>query len=207
MPPYPLFTFVGFLIHTVVFYAVGIRCSKRWNDKSFFLIGIGSLLNAINFNIILVLFFLFPNLLMKSYIFLFNASVIVPFGVLFFVGALVYYGKRSRAFLLPYLVIGGVLIGYLYLGTLEQFRNLPFESSYVHPSFPKLVGQNQSAGIISGLVMSLFFFYNAFLSTLFIKRRALIFSAACLLLGASSLYWISLTPTLYISAHIIGSIG
>ncbi|MEK7150819.1 MAG: hypothetical protein AAB783_01320 [Patescibacteria group bacterium] len=206
-PPFPLFTFIGFAIHALVFYAIGIRFLKRWNDKTFFLMGVGSFLDGVNFTIILVLFFLFPNSLAKSNIFLFNASIIVPFAVLSFVGALVYFWEHSRKFLPLYFIIGSVLNIYLFISTLEQFRAVPFEASYVHPAFPALIGQSQSAGIISSVVIGLFFFYNAFLSTLFIKRRALILGFACILEAISTVYWTSSTPGVYIFTHTVGPIA
>lgn len=206
-PPFPIFTFIGFAIHASVFCAVAFRFLRRWSEKTFFLLGIGALLDGINFTIILVLFFLFPNTIVKSFIFLFNSSVIVPSAVLFLVGALIYYGVHTRKFLMFYFIAGIVAILMLYWGTLDQFRSAPFEASFVHPAFPKLIGQNQSAGIISSVVVAAFFFYNAFLSTLFVRRRALILGVACLLEAVSTLYWTSETAGMYLFTHSVGPIA
>jgi hypothetical protein len=207
MPPYPLFTFVGFFVHAVVFYAIGFHFLGKRMAKIFLFTGIGSVLYGINFTVILVLFFLFPNTVTKSYFFTVNAGIIVPAAVLFFLSGLVYYSGRTRRLLTPFLIVGFLLIGYFFWGTLRELRDMGIEPSYVHPAYPHLIAQSQFSGIISSFFFAIFFYYNAYLSTLFVKRRALLLGTGALFEGISTVYWVTTAPNVYLFTHIVGPIG
>lgn len=207
-PPFPIFTAIGFLIHTIVFSAVGIRLLKPYRSFVFFLMGIATVLNVVNFAIIIILFYFFENTLTKTHIFIFNAVVLVPLAALVYVLSVIYF-ETKRGWLIGLLfAVGIIAILFSYSSILKTFTEVqPFEPAYVHPAYPKIITQSQGSGIISGILVGLFFMYHARRTTLFIKRRAVILGIGAILLGLSSLYWISTEPILYIAMNTIGPLG
>lgn len=165
------------------------------------------LADALNFILIITLFFVLPNNIVKTNIFLFNALVVKPLVSIFAIMGLMTLSKKFAKFTWVLFALALVVVLFLYLQAFQKFQSLPMEFAYVHPAYPALVTQNEASGAIGGLLFAGFFLYHAFHRTLFIRRRALVLALSMLLLGISSLYWVSEGPALYISMHIMGPLG
>jgi len=206
-PPFPIFTFIGFFIHLAVFFAIAVRFLKRWQSSTFMYLGCAALADSLNFLLVLVLFFAFPNTLTKANIFLFNALVIKPLVSIFAIMALMSLGKKTAKFAWVFFAIALAVVFLLYWQTFQKFQIPPVEFAYVHPVYPKLVTASEASGTVGAWVLAIFFLYHAFSGTMIMRRRALVLASAMFLLGISSLYWISVEPVLYILTHAIGPLG
>ena len=206
-PPFPLFTLIGFAIHAIVFLAIAIRFLRRWQSESFIYLGCAAFADVINFVIVLTFFFAFPNTLTKANIFLFNALVIKPFVTIFGVMSLLTLSEKLKKFAWVFFGIAIIIVFFSYFQTFRLFQTERVEFAYVHPAYPIIATQSEMSGTIAGVILAIFFFYHAFASNLFIRTRAVVLGISMMLLGASSLYWVSSEPLLYISMHIIGPIG
>lgn len=209
-PPFPVFTFIGFLIHFLVFFAMGVRLISHWKTSTvFLLLGLASLVDAVNFATILTLFFAFPNTIAKTYIFIFNATITQPTYALIYILGLLYFETRLRWSLLGIFIAGCIGIFYSYTTTLYTFLAMSHvEYAYVHPAYPALITKSYMSGVVSGFLVGLFFLYHALSSrALFVRNRGIILGLGAWLLGVSSVFMISHEPVLYISMHIIGPLG
>src|SRR3989338_136574 len=206
-PPYPLFTFVGFAIHAIVFLAIAIRFLRRWDSTAFIYLGCAALIDALNFVLVLVLFFAFPNTLIKANVFLFNALMIKPLVSIFAIMSLIALNEKFAKFVWAFFGLAMIVVLFSYVQTFARFQDQQIEFAYVHPVYPIIVTPSESSGSIGGFFFSAFFFYHAFSGNLFIRRRAIVLGIAMAFLGISSLYWVSRGPLLYISMHIIGPMG
>jgi hypothetical protein len=209
-PPFPVFTFIGFAIHSAVFLAIGVRfLLHSKGSRVFLLLGIASLLDTLNFITLLTLFFIFPNTIVKTQIFIFNATVTQSLVALMFILAVLYLETPLRRSLWG--VFGVALVGifYSYQSIFNIFMStVPVEYAYVHPAYPAIITKSFVYGIMSGFFVGLFFLYHAFSSrALFVRNRGLVLGLGAGLLGISSVFWISHEPVLYISMHIIGPLG
>ena len=206
-PPYPLFTFIGFLIHACAMLAISTRLLWRHTTKAITYLGIGVFAYAVDFSLITILFYFFPNNEIKIQIFVFIASVLVPFGTLFLLlSVLQIYRWRNFDWLI--FLTGAIVIVVLYRGTLTQLAGMPFSRAYLHPAYPDVITKNQGiGGLIGGGLVAVFFLWHAISSTIFVRRRALVLGIASLFLAISSLYWFAETQSVYIISHIMGPVG
>jgi hypothetical protein len=209
-PPYPIFTAVGFIIHTLVFLSCSIPLliKKRKTNAVLFL-GIGVLAYAIDFFAITILFYFFPNNILKTHAFVFISSVLVPMGTVFLFMSALSISPKLQKLSWALFAIGFAFIMYSYIHVATDLEKVYVPGqSMVHPAYPAVTAQNQAYGGISGgVIFGLFFLYHAFWSTLLVRRRAIVIGLGSFLLGLSSYYWISSTDALYIASHAIGMIG
>lgn len=206
-PPFPLFTFVGFLVHAVVFFAIGVRFLKRWQSTTFMYIGCAAIIDSLNFVLVLLFFFAFPNDSFKANVFLFNSVVIKPLVSIFAIMGLISLSERFSKLAWVFFAVALCALLLLYWQTFHQFQTQPVEFAYVHPVYPEIVTQSEASGVIGALAFAVFFLYQGFVGTLFIRKRALVLAAATFLLSFSAFYWVSTGPALYIATHTIGPIG
>lgn len=209
MPPYPLFTFIGFLIHSVAMLLISIRLFSRHSTKAIFFLAAGVFAYAVDFSLITILFYLFPNTIAKTHIFIFIASVLVPVGTLFLLMSVMSVSPRWRSYSWVVFFIGFIAVFLLYILGLGRLQNAPeITYSYIHPAYPASITQSQAVGgLIGGFSVGFFFLYHAFRTTLFVRRRAVILGIGSIMLGVSSLFWLSSEPIIYRVTHTIGPIG
>jgi hypothetical protein len=206
-PPYPLFTFIGFLIHACAMLAMSFRLLRHHTTKAITYLGIGVFVYAIDFSLITILFYFFPNTAIKTQAFVFIASALVPFGTLFLLLSVIQI-YRWRNFDWLIFLIGATVILIVYRDTLTQLAGTQFARAYLHPAYPNAITKNQAiGGSIGGGLVAVFFLWHAVSSTIFVRRRALILGIGSFFLAVSSLYWVAHTPSVYIFSHIIGPLG
>lgn len=208
-PPYPVFTAVGFIIHTLVFFAISIPLLVKRKTSAVIFLGIGVLAYALDFLAIVVLFYFFPNNILKTHAFVFISSVLVPVGTVFLLMSALAISPKLQKWSWVLFVVGSAFIVYSYIQIATGLRDIYVPGqSMVHPAYPAATAQNQAfGGIGGGVIFGLFFLYHAFWSTLFVKYRAVVIGIGSFLLGLSSYYWISTNAALYITTHLIGIIG
>lgn len=207
-PPFPLFTLIGFLVHASAMLAIAIRLLGRRSSRAVTYLGLGIAAYGIDFALIIILFFLFPNTLLKTELFAFIASVLVPFASLFLVLSMSAVNPAREKIGWAIFFIGGVAVIYSYLGVLQELQSGSIQYSYVHPAYPVIITQSQGLGGFFGAgLIGLFFLYHAARSSLFVQKRAAVIGCAAFLEALSSFYWMSSTPEVYIITHIVGALG
>ncbi|MEK7150820.1 MAG: hypothetical protein AAB783_01325 [Patescibacteria group bacterium] len=207
--PFPLFTLVGFTIHSVVMLSIAVRLLRRHSSRAVIYLGVGVLAYAVDFILITILFFLFPNTITKTHIFAFIASVLVPIGTLFLVLSVSAVNPRHEKIGWAVFILGCMSVWYSYSEVLLKLKDaMKIEYSYVHPAYPLAITQSQGiGGIVGTAIICLFFLYQAFQSTLIVRNRAIVIGVASFLLGVSSFYWMSSTPNMYLITHTVGPLG
>jgi|GEM_PF-4253397 len=206
-PPYPLFTLVGFLVHALAFSAISVHFLRKRKDKPFLYLDLATGVDAINFWLIIVLFYFFPNNETKTLLFFLNAFLWKPFVSIFALMSLVAVKEKFAHFAWVIFAVALVISAILFADVVGEFRTGASEYAFVHPAYPQIAAVNESSGMVGAVAFCLFFLYHAFSQSLFVRRRSLVLAAAAATWGFSALYWTADTAQLYILTHAVGVVG
>jgi hypothetical protein len=206
-PPYPIFTLVGFLVHALVFSAISLHFFGKRQIKSLLYLGIATGVDAINFWLLIVLFYFFPNNDIKTLIFFLNAFLLKPFVSIFALMSLISVKEKFARFAWAFFAVALVIVAILFADALGEFRATVPQYAFVHPAYPEIAAVHEGSSVIGAISFCVFFLYHAFSQSLFVRHRALILAAAVATWGLGTFYWTAGTPQWYIVTHVVGVFG